>query len=41
MNQEWLELRWGRTINQKIAAVLGTLCTVLSYNSKQGSKAVD
>jgi hypothetical protein len=34
MNQEGLELRWGRTIDQKMATVHWTLCTIpLSNNN--------
>jgi hypothetical protein len=35
MDQEWLELRWGRTTDQKIVAVHGTLCTIPPRNSNQ------
>jgi hypothetical protein len=35
MNQEWLELKWGRTIGQKLAAVHGTLTTIPPRNSNQ------
>jgi hypothetical protein len=35
MNQEWLELRWGTTMDQKMAAVHGTLCTIPTRNSNQ------
>jgi hypothetical protein len=33
MNTEWLELRRVRTIDQRMAAVHGTLCTIPSCNS--------
>jgi hypothetical protein len=35
MNRELLELRWGRIINQKMAAVHGKLCTIPPRNSNQ------
>jgi hypothetical protein len=28
MNQEWLELRWERTIGQKMTVVHGTVCVI-------------
>jgi hypothetical protein len=33
MNLEWLELTWGCTIEHKMAAGYGTLCTIQSCNS--------
>jgi hypothetical protein len=33
MNQKLLELRWGRKIDQEIAAVHETLCTIPPRNS--------
>jgi hypothetical protein len=33
MNQEWLELRWRRLVDHKMATVRGTLCTVPPRNS--------
>jgi hypothetical protein len=35
MNQELLELRWGRKIDQKMAAVHGMLCTIPPRDSNQ------
>jgi hypothetical protein len=35
MNQELLELRWRLTVDQKMSAVHGTLCTIPLHNSKQ------
>jgi hypothetical protein len=35
MNQELLKLRWGRSIDQKMAAVHGTLCRIPTRNSNQ------
>jgi hypothetical protein len=40
MNQEWLELRWGHTVNQKMATVLGTVCTIPHSNGNQYSVAL-
>jgi hypothetical protein len=37
MNQEWLEFRWGSTVDQKMAAVHGTLCTIPPCNSNNTS----
>jgi hypothetical protein len=33
MNEEWSELRWGRTIDQEMAAVRGTVYTIPPRNS--------
>jgi hypothetical protein len=33
MDQQWTELRWGHTIDHKVAAVLGTLCMIPPRNS--------
>jgi hypothetical protein len=35
MHQEWLQLRWARTTDQKMAAVHGTLCMIPPRNSQQ------
>jgi hypothetical protein len=35
MTQERLELRWGHTIDQKMAAVHGTICTIPPRNSNE------
>jgi hypothetical protein len=35
MNQELLKLRWGHSIDQKMAAVHGALCRIPARNSKQ------
>jgi hypothetical protein len=35
MNQEWLQLRWGGTVDQKLAAVRETFYTKPPLNSKQ------
>jgi hypothetical protein len=35
MNQEWLDLRWGRTIEYKMVAVHVTLCSIPPRNSNQ------
>jgi hypothetical protein len=35
MSKEWLELRWGRTIDDKMVAVHGTLYTIPLRNSNQ------
>jgi hypothetical protein len=35
MNEELLELRWGGTIDKKMAAVHGTLCTIPPCSSNQ------
>jgi hypothetical protein len=34
-----IELRWGHTIDQKVAAVHGTLCNTASLNSNQYLRA--
>jgi hypothetical protein len=35
MNEEWLELRWGHTVDHKMATVHGIFCMIPRLNSNQ------